>query len=361
MELRIEDVTHLDVRGGTTKVAGCAWREHRPRWGELLIDVIGRNGPWLEGLRPSFSSVPRVADILSMHESRPSTSRTQSGAKPQPRDVDPRAEADALLERVRQGETELPVLPDTAAAVLAACRNDDSGPRQIALALERDPGLAAELLRVANSAAYSAGGSVVSLHQAIGRLGMSAVATITTAVAVKGRVFSVPRFASEVAQVWSHSASASAWAREIARQRRRNVEGAFLCGLMHDVGRPLMLQAFAKLEAGGARFDPAALAAAVDDLHPHIGAELVMRWGLPAWAADSVRWHGDPWLAVDHRDEALTTALASHLAHGVLGDALERDEIKELALRDELGLYPEDFEELLARREHVLEVAAALT
>ena len=90
------------------------------------------------------------------------------------------------------------------------------------------------------------------------------------------------------------------------------------------------------------------------------GAELVMRWGLPPWAAESVRWHNDPWLAVEHRDEALTTALASHLAHGVLGDGTERDEIRELALRDELGLYPEDFEELLARREHVLEVAAAL-
>ena len=42
--------------------------------------------------------------------------------------------------------------------------------------------------------------------------------------------------------LWAHSAAAGAWAREIARLRRMNVESAFLIGLMHDIGRPVLLQ-----------------------------------------------------------------------------------------------------------------------
>ena len=53
------------------------------------------------------------------------------------------------------GELELPILPEAAASVLEACRDEDKGPRQVADTLQRDPALAGHVLRVANSAAYA--------------------------------------------------------------------------------------------------------------------------------------------------------------------------------------------------------------
>src|SRR6185503_16029782 len=143
-----------------------------------------------------------------------------------------------LIERLDSGELELPVIPAAAASVLEACRDDENGARQVAEIMQRDPSLAGHTLRLSNSAAYGSTEPIVSLSQAIARLGLSIVSEITLAVALKGRVFSVARFDAQIRVLWVHSAGAGIWAREIARMRRRNVEGAFLCGLLHDVGRP---------------------------------------------------------------------------------------------------------------------------
>jgi len=260
-----------------------------------------------------------------------------------------------LIERLDSGELELPVIPEAAAEVLEACRDDENGARQVAEIMQRDPSLAGHALRLSNSAAYGGTTPIVSLSQAISRLGLSTVSEITLAVALKGRVFSVPRFDAQIRVLWVHSAGAGIWAREIARMRRRNVEGAFLCGLLHDVGRPVILQALVDIERElGRTFSDEAFEAAADDLHPAVGATLVRRWSLPDWMADAIAFHHDPAAATEHRDQVLTTALADQLAHWSLeGDDEDFEVIRTLPILEPLNLYPEDLERLLEVRERV--------
>ena len=279
-----------------------------------------------------------------------------------PEAVVPAILSDLFEARLADGRLELPFLPETCAKVIASCHDERSDPRAVAELIQRDQALAAHVLRIANSAAYAPKERIVSLQQAVSRLGLATVCEIALAVSLKARVFQARGYQAIARELWRHSAMAGSYAKEIARVRRFNVEGAFTCGLMHDVGKPVVLLAFLELlaERGDARPPYHVLEAAMDRFHARVGALLVERWGLPEWIRDAIQHHDDGAPAAGHREDVLSTRLADELAkwagRGELGaDDFDRD----LAAISELSLYPDDVEHLLQRRPAVLEVAGA--
>ena len=265
-------------------------------------------------------------------------------------------------------ELELPLLPAASAQVLALCSEESCDARALAQLLERDPALAAHVLRVSNSAAYAPREPIVSLQQAVSRLGMGGVRNIAVAIALQVEVFRVPGRESRIAELWTHSACAGAWAREIARARRRNAEAAFLCGLLHDVGKPALLREVAAIERGlGLHLEVAALEDCLDELHAELGARMLERWKLPARMVAAARFHhrpDDPEVLTDnarYAEDVYTTALADQLAHWSSTEAPTRLEALHVsAALEPLGLYDEDLEALMGRRDTVLEAARAL-
>jgi HD-like signal output (HDOD) protein len=267
-----------------------------------------------------------------------------------------------LESHLESAALELPLLPDVASRILELCGDESKDAGDVARTLHGDPALAGHVLRVANSAAYAPGEEIVSLQQAVGRLGLRAVADIAVAVALRTRTFRVRGHEAVLRSVWAHSAMAGAWAREIARMRRRNVEGALLAGLLHDVGRPIVLQAALDL-AGELELpaEPARLAAWMDALHPHAGARLAASWSLPEWMADVALWHHRPEEAPRNKDQVRTGCLADLLAHwsAAPSEATERALFESPAVAA-LGIYKDELEELCALRARVAELAEAL-
>ncbi|MEM7309232.1 MAG: HDOD domain-containing protein [Planctomycetota bacterium] len=272
----------------------------------------------------------------------------------------PPALRDLFEAKLATGDIELPLLPDTAARVLAASDEEETDAREIAELIQRDQSLAAHVMRVANSAAYGGLEQIVSLQQAVSRLGMSAVAEIALAVSMRGRVFRVPGYQSHIRTMWQHSAMAGVYAKEVARTRRFNVEGAFLCGLMHDVGRPVVMMAF--LDVLKAVTDKPApfrlLEAAMEHYHELVGGQLAEQWDLPPWVRSSIQYHHDYTAAVSHHEDVRSTYLADLLAKWALEDGTTPDDFDfNLPVLADLGLYRDDVEELLGRRGEVLDIA----
>jgi putative nucleotidyltransferase with HDIG domain len=256
---------------------------------------------------------------------------------------------------VDEGRLELPLLPDVAAKVLSLTSDERAAATELASILHRDPALAGHVLRVANSAAFGGRVHIVSLQQAVSRLGFRAVSELVLAASVRGRIFRVPGFEDVATAVWRHSAAAGAWAREIARHRRRNVEGSLLCGLLHDIGRPVLLLALSDLEKEvGEPVPREAVLRAVDAAHATVGGRLARAWSLPAVVCESVEHHHHPARAPRERDAVLTTALADRLAHHLHGDDGDEATVRESPLCAELHLYPEDVDALLSKRDLVL-------
>lgn len=266
-----------------------------------------------------------------------------------------------LEEHQRRGALELPLLSDTAARVMALCNDENSEARDLAEVMKRDQSLAGHVLRVANSAAYAPKEEIVSLQQAISRLGLPTVREIALAISVKGRVFQVPGHQTRIRSMWMHSAAAAVYSREVALLLRVNAEGAFMCGLLHDIGKPVVLQTLLDLvkERTNKAIPSGLIELAMDEFHEAWGALLVRSWDLPEWVGGVVEHHHHWNRAPEEiRREVLIARLGDMLSAWALDDSYDEADFRaEDDVVAELNIYADDLAGLLAQRGNVLEIA----
>jgi HD-like signal output (HDOD) protein len=264
-----------------------------------------------------------------------------------------------LIQRIEADDLDLPVLPDSTSQVLALSQDPDAEPRQLSELIQRDPALAGHVLRIANSAAYAAREPIVSLQQAVSRLGMSTLADIAIAATMNSKVFALKGHDAEMRDMRTHSALAAVWTREVARLRRRNVEAAFLTGLLHDVGKPILLQAIFQIP-NASEIDGETVREWIHELHASVGSRLLVRWQLPHWVSAAVRGHHDPDEAGDQCDLASTVLLGDLLSHWTAqSDAEHEERVRQHTVLARLGLYPDDIDELFGRRSVVDAISKA--
>jgi putative nucleotidyltransferase with HDIG domain len=255
-------------------------------------------------------------------------------------------------------ELDLPLLPEAASRVVALCEDPNADVRDVQRALEADPSLASNFLRIANSALYAGREPVVSLRQAISRLGLETARAIAIAESTRGRVFSVAGHEARVRAIWRHSVVAAAFAREVARTLRRNVEGAFLCALLHDVGRPIVLQSLVDAPRALVRepLSDETIEAMMDELHAGVGARLAKAWRLADWTASALEHHHEPDRAAPFEDEARIVRLADLLSDWALAEDPRPEHFPASdPVIGELELYRDDLDALLALRQSVLD------
>jgi putative nucleotidyltransferase with HDIG domain len=195
------------------------------------------------------------------------------------------------------------------------------------------------------------------------------VAEIAMAISVQTRMFQATEHMALLRQLWRHSVATGSFAKEIARARRRNVESAFLCGLLHDIGKPLVLDAVTEIErARGTRYGQVALGAAMDQFHARVGALLSREWALPDQVSEAILFHHDYQEAPRFSEAAMMVNLADHVAHLVLpqtsgpgGRKVDEDTVRSLEVVAELNLYADDLDQLLHKGEKVARLVEAMT
>lgn len=247
--------------------------------------------------------------------------------------------------RLAKGEIDLPVLPEVAQKVVVATRDQDVDLRKIAKLIARDASMAAHVLRLANSALLNAGVPIVSLQQALNRLGLSRVRQVALMIACETSVFSIPGRMDEARRMFRTSLGAALVAAEIAKRRRRNVEEGYLAGLFHGVGQPVLLQLLMRLERDAATTWPDEVIEKVQETyHSSVGCQLLKSWGLAATLQDAVLNQRQPTAApATIGDLAWTTHLAALIAAATLaGVPLTEQELSSNPATLALGFYPEE-------------------
>jgi len=268
---------------------------------------------------------------------------------------------EALRARV-EGEVGLPVLPDTACRVMAACQDEHSDLHELAELVTHDQSLATHVLRVANSIAYAPKAPILSLRQALGRLGLATVSDIAIAVAIKQRVFSVPGYEERIRELWLHSTATACYAQDVAVLLGSSGESGFLLGLLHDVGMPIALQAVCDIlrERKMGAIPPALMEAAMHEFHCELGLSIAQRWRLGPQVCSAVYFHHDPTGAKHEREKVLGVTLADELAcwamdHSLAEGDFSLEEHQEL----ESSLSEGDLQTLLRSRGRILELSMA--
>ena len=264
---------------------------------------------------------------------------------------------DAVQALIAAEDCELPVLPEVAAQLLKLTSDVDCEASDIVALIKRDQSLTSHLLRISNSVRYTTGVTVSSIQQAVARLGLLCVREIVVLISCQCRVFDVPGFEKEVRQSFRLSLATAAFAQEVARARRMNVEEAFLGGLLHDVGRPILLQALTDRQKrfGLLATDQEVRAVAEEHRIP-LAAKLITLWDLSARVAEAVQYQFSPQDAPNCQQQAATVNLSMHLAASTLDPAcpsLKTDEPHPML--NVLSIYPEQFSTIIRKRDEILE------
>ncbi|HET7501467.1 MAG TPA: response regulator [Kofleriaceae bacterium] len=208
-------------------------------------------------------------------------------------------ERDARIRRIVGGLDKLPTPPDIYFDLTRLMQSPTTSVGDVAKVVMRDPGLAAKLLQLVNSAYFGAGQVTTSIQQAVSRLGTEQLRYI----ALTASVFASP----EPREAWFSlpdlqrgSMSAANLARELAEPAGR--DEAFASTLLHDIGHLVLalgrgpeFDAFREGARDGApELDLEVERSLIGVTHADIGARLLAIWGLPSTIVDAVQFHHDP-------------------------------------------------------------------
>ncbi|MCP4785395.1 MAG: HDOD domain-containing protein [Fuerstiella sp.] len=269
---------------------------------------------------------------------------------------------DAARSILQSDDYALPILPEVAVQLMNLTADVDCDPKDIVDLFKRDQSLTGHLLMTANSIRYNSGVMVTSMQQAVARLGLLRIREIVMLISVQAKVFKVAGFESDVRMSFEKSMTTAAFSQEIARNRRLNVEDAFLCGLLHDIGRPVLLQALSDFRNDGHAnaADHEIIDAAAEYRIPLAG-KLVLRWDLPERLATIIQHQQTPTETADFAQQAAILNLAIDLANISLDEDTEMPGELNHPMIGVLNLYPDDVAHLLSRHTEILEWVRSAT
>lgn len=197
-----------------------------------------------------------------------------------------REAASCVLESLNAERLKLPMLPQAATEAIALANDPSTGMRDLGRVLKLDPLLAARVLAVANSSMYGSGG-VKSLEQALGRLGTGAIRDVLYQAVSDAHIFR-GEDASFLQRERAHSLSVGKATRALCRRVGLDSDYAFVCGLLHDIGRPVLHEMFVKDPPD---VDPAQLPELLTGLHTVVGSRVARSWSLPPLVVEAIRRH----------------------------------------------------------------------
>lgn len=141
---------------------------------------------------------------------------------------------------------DIPACPQDEQEVLTLLASEDVELEALARAIDRNPGLSANILGLANSAYYHMGEDVCSTREAIIRvLGLPTVKSLSLSLLL-GSVFDNDRCAAfDLQQHWAQALCTAVLARSLAEHGLPEfADEAYLCGLLHDFGTLLLVHVY---------------------------------------------------------------------------------------------------------------------
>ncbi len=250
---------------------------------------------------------------------------------------------------------ELPALPQTVARLLKELRNPDVDLDELSREIALDQAITAKILRLVNSSFYGMPGQIGNLSQAVVILGTETIQNVILSIAII-KAFKLPDIEAEgfsLEDFWRHTIATGLITQTIARMLELpNRQDAFVAGLLHDIGKLLLLQVSPEgfcrvvelVREKGLFFQEAERLVLTAD-HTSLGAWLAKKWHFPVHLQEVLFYHHRPGKAKHMLVRAVrfgdSLALAMGIGHGgsILVPPVGERVWKELGF-DKSGLAP---------------------
>ena len=156
-----------------------------------------------------------------------------------------------LLEKIFSKVDQIPTFPKTAQRALELLRDENIDYRQLEEVIKTDPGIAANFLKIVNSALYALPRKVDTISQAFLYLGVDQIRCILLSSAT-GRYFDkeMVGYGVSAKTIWLHSISCGIAGELLARRMGASqsfMERVYLACLLHDIGK-IVLDLYTKIK-----------------------------------------------------------------------------------------------------------------
>jgi HD-like signal output (HDOD) protein len=206
---------------------------------------------------------------------------------------------DHLVEEIVLDHTAMRrTLPDVAAEVLEMCGRSGGDATRIERSLTRDPFISAQVVSIANSVMFAPRMPILSVRDAIVRIGLDAVRDVVIMVVANSTMFRVRGFERQIDIFRRRMLASASAARCLAKAVRAESEYGFLAGLLHDIGELILLERCAQDDLITPLLwdDPFEGGLVRERIHAHhtaVGSTLCRAWKLPTGVIDAAQFHHD--------------------------------------------------------------------
>lgn len=254
---------------------------------------------------------------------------------------------------LRDDRLDVPTLPHVANQVLMLINRPDVTAKNLEDVIKHDQKLAARVVRVANSPVFAGTVKVTSIQRAVVTIGLRSLQEMIFSVVMGDKIFKSKTFAKLMTRLWEHSLSTGFLAKEIAKLKGLDSEYAFLCGILHDIGKPILLNTLEDLR----RKNPDRYYLSdelVDeillDYHEAVGGLVAVSWNFPDMLKGAIRHHHEYHEAGGVQQMAHLTHVADLFSHAIgRGSYYGEKGVSVMTAKPvyELNMFPEEIKELM--------------
>ena len=262
----------------------------------------------------------------------------------------PEMQAIAAEDIVRQLHN-LPTLSSVVVELLSCVEQEGIDIGTLARKVSHDQALTAKTLRFANSSFFGSQSKVTTIQQAISLLGMQSVRHLITASALAGHFpdDDCPGFDSRA--FWRHSIATAVCCKVLAMHLHLNQDYAFTAGLLHDIGRLVLVSRFPQQYAAAIAYRAAldchlldAERAVLATDHVVVGQALAVQWNFSEVIQNAISGHHEP-DSFGSGSIASIVHVANSIVQGLDLDGVEDDRVPPVSQSawDSLGLQETDY------------------
>ena len=195
---------------------------------------------------------------------------------------------------------DLPTLPTVAMEVNKMLLNYDTTIKELSDTIEKDQAMVSKILKLVNSSFFGLRGKISTISHSIVVLGFNTIRNAVVSISIID-AFSVKEALDgfDITDFWKHSLSVAVTSKYLAEKTGiRSSDDCFVGGLLHDMGKIVLLQHFKDLfqkvwlaiEGNNLSFYEAEKTQIPID-HAQIGGYLARKWQLPAALVDAIQYH----------------------------------------------------------------------
>ncbi len=252
-------------------------------------------------------------------------------------------EANELIKKIK----DLPTISTVAMQINEEMKKESLTAKSLAALINQDPSLTAKLLKLANSAYYGLVKEVTTMEKAVTVLGLNTIQSLALTVSVY-KVFKSGSTEFDFQGLWLHCLGCGVAAKNLVLSRAPALaEQAFVCGIIHDVGKiaiadklPEELVAMIRLISDKGMSQKEAEAEIFGFSHQKIGGRMAATWNFPDNYVFAVKSHHGVFPLKEQDDPAATTLAEAVLVGNKIAKSLAfghtSDPDKEQVTREEL-------------------------